>query len=331
MADIKYVSELNFKRGLKGVVDWIKEKYVKATIGVNGGDYPDSATFHQEGDTGYSIGFGVNDSTGTPYIKRKTESTYTYNLAQKNELTSWSWTYANQETNTLESFTIGGPEVSASSPSLTFTNTDTNTLTFNGSYDTGSNTVIFTKNLPTKEYVDGIGIKTVSNHKDKGQSNQALTGLGIYKFGGFDVVGYHITSTDNGYQITIVDEASGGDVQSVTKQLPDEARVNALITAGLGSISGVNFQVVQTLPTTGVNGVFYLIANPTATGSNIYDEYVWVNKGTPETPDYAFERLGTMDVDLTDYTKTTDFVALSNDEVDAVLVEIGVKTATPTP
>lgn len=332
MADIKYVSELNFKRGLKGVIDWIKEKYVQGSIITDGGGYPQSVRFDitttNSNEGGY-IKFGKNDdndifiesfSNGPGYI-------YSHTLAQTNELTTWEYAAASQIT--PKRFRLTGPISGGSNPSITFIE-DTSDFKIRCNYGTGDNAITIDKTLSTKEYVDSVGVRTTSFHDNKGQSNQALTGVGIYMLQN-DYVGHMIQSTANGYQITIVDEASGGDVQSVTKNLPDETRVNALITAGLGSISGVQFQVVQTLPATGVNGVFYLMANGEASGSNIYDEYVWVNKGTTESPNYAFERLGTMDVDLTDYTKESDFTALSNDEVDAILVEIGVKTATPTP
>lgn len=334
MADIKYTSETNFKRGLKGIVDWIKAKYVQGSIITDGGGYPRSVKFDitpaSSTENGY-IKFGENDDNNI-FIESWSGGPgqiYSYTLAKGDELTKWNYAAATQTA--PKNFTLSGPAYNSIIPTVAFIEgASANEFRIRCNYGTGDNAITIDKNIPTKEYVDSVGVRTVSFHDNKGQSNQALTGVGMYMLQN-DYVGYNIASTTNGYQITIVDEASGGDVQSISKNIPDETRVNALITEGLGSISGVNFQVVQTLPATGVNGVFYLIANPTATGSNIYDEYVWVNKGTTESPNYAFERLGTMDVDLTDYTKTSDFVALTNDEVDAILVEIGVKTATPAP
>ena len=56
----------------------------------------------------------------------------------------------------------------------------------------------------------------------------------------------------------------------------------------------------------------YLIANE-GTGNNIYDEYIVVN-GTAE-------KVGTTEVDLTGYAKITDFVAVTNSEIDEMFVD----------
>lgn len=93
-----------------------------------------------------------------------------------------------------------------------------------------------------------------------------------------------------------------------TTQIATTAFVTAAVKAGLGSITGVSFEVVSDLPTTGVAGTFYLVAN-SGSGQNIYDEYVWVNE--------KFEKLGTRDIDLSGYMKTSDMTAISNTEIDA--------------
>lgn len=257
----------------------------------------------------YAISMGTN--TGDPRISIKNDTTVNFDLAQTKELTKWS-VYDT-------GIALFGPEYSAAIPTLTFIKTNDG-VSIEATHDTGIIKGVPSTELASKTYVDGVGIKTVSNHKNKGESNQELTGLGVYKLGGADMVGYHITSTDNGYQITIVDEASGGDQQSVTKNLPDEARVNALIAAELGDISGVDFVVVaanEELPETGVKGKFYLKATG-ATGGNKYDEYVWVNHGTAESPDYGYEKLGTMDVDLTGYIKESDLQFATTEDILAI-------------
>lgn len=93
-----------------------------------------------------------------------------------------------------------------------------------------------------------------------------------------------------------------------TTQIATTAFVTAAVKAGLGSITGISFEVVSSLPTTGVAGKFYLVAN-SGSGQNIYDEYVWVNE--------KFEKLGTRDIDLSGYMKTSDMTAITNTEIDA--------------
>ena len=93
-----------------------------------------------------------------------------------------------------------------------------------------------------------------------------------------------------------------------TTQAASTAFVIAAITAAMSGITGIDFQVVEKLPTTGTKGVFYLIAN-SGSGQNVYDEYIWVNG--------KFEKLGTRELDLSGYMKTSDMVAITTTEIDA--------------
>lgn len=65
------------------------------------------------------------------------------------------------------------------------------------------------------------------------------------------------------------------------------------------AVTGVSFTIVDSLPSTGADGVFYLIAHDHGSGDS-YDEYVWLKDQK------KFERIGTTDVDLTDYVKRSD-------------------------
>lgn len=93
-----------------------------------------------------------------------------------------------------------------------------------------------------------------------------------------------------------------------TTQAASTAFVIAAITAAMSGITGIDFQVVEKLPTTGTKGVFYLIAN-SGSGQNVYDEYIWVNG--------KFEKLGIREFDLSGYMKTSDMVAITTAEIDA--------------
>ncbi len=88
------------------------------------------------------------------------------------------------------------------------------------------------------------------------------------------------------------------------------SQVNALISESLKNITGIDYQVVSSLPTTGKKGLIYLISN-SGTSNNIYDEYIWVNN--------KFEKIGTTAVDLSGYLKTTDLVAITNAEIDTIV------------
>lgn len=132
-----------------------------------------------------------------------------------------------------------------------------------------------------------------------------------------------INFTANGLTLTgsIYDnDIAGGTNCRSSRIIPDETRVSALIAAGLADISGVDFVVVaanEELPETGVKGKFYL-KDTGATGGNKYDEYVWVNHGTAEEPNYGYEKLGTMAVDLTGYIKESDIQFATKADIDAI-------------
>ena len=77
----------------------------------------------------------------------------------------------------------------------------------------------------------------------------------------------------------------------------DASQVGSAIASAVGGITSFEYEVVQTLPASGVAGKIYLVAN-SGTTSNIYDEYIWVNNG--------FEKIGTTDIDLSGYATTQD-------------------------
>ena len=86
-----------------------------------------------------------------------------------------------------------------------------------------------------------------------------------------------------------------------------QAEVNSL----LSNITGISVEVVDALPTTGSNGVIYLVAHSHGTG-DAYDEYVWVASKS------AFEKIGSTDIDLSNYWTKTDLTECTEDEIIAL-------------
>mgnify|MGYP006923227047 CR=1 FL=1 len=89
-----------------------------------------------------------------------------------------------------------------------------------------------------------------------------------------------------------------------------KTEVDTAINNALAGITGISFEVVQTLPQTGEQGTIYLVDN-SGTGQNSYDEYIYANG--------AFERLGTTDIDLSGYVLATDLVEATTTEIDTIL------------
>ena len=154
-----------------------------------------------------------------------------------------------------------------------------------------------------------------------GMGTEECVNVKIANRGNSDYIDINFTA--NGLTLTgsIYDnDIAGGTNCRSSRIIPDETRVSALIATELADISGVDFIVVaanEELPATGSNGKFYLKATG-STGGNKYDEYVWVNHGTAESPDYGYEKLGTMDVDLTGYIKESDLQFATTEDILAI-------------
>jgi len=98
---------------------------------------------------------------------------------------------------------------------------------------------------------------------------------------------------------------TSGSVASGNTNFVTGDAVNTAIQNSISSITGISFEIVTSLPSTGSAGVIYLISN-SGSGQNIYDEYIWVNN--------AFEKIGTTNVDLSGYLQKTDY--MSNSDMD---------------
>lgn len=83
-----------------------------------------------------------------------------------------------------------------------------------------------------------------------------------------------------------------------------------LINAGGGGGSGLSIEVVESLPTTGVKGILYLVPKTSyLKEENTYDEYVWIESSQ------KYELLGSFSTDL----NIEEYV----DKINSILGEIG--------
>lgn len=83
--------------------------------------------------------------------------------------------------------------------------------------------------------------------------------------------------------------------------------VDTSIANAISGITGVQFEVVATLPATGDAGTIYLVPN-SGTTPNIYDEYIYVNN--------AFEKIGTTEIDLSNYVTNSALQTALLDKAD---------------
>lgn len=89
------------------------------------------------------------------------------------------------------------------------------------------------------------------------------------------------------------------------------AQVQDAINESLSGITGIDIQVVESLPTTGKKGVIYLVAHAHGDKDN-YDEYVWVASKS------SYEKIGNTDVDLSGYVLKTDLVELTDKDLETM-------------
>ena len=93
-----------------------------------------------------------------------------------------------------------------------------------------------------------------------------------------------------------------------------QSQVQQAINDAIGQITGLSFEIVQTLPATGAAGTIYLVPN-SGSAPNIYDEYVWITSGGSG----SFEKIGTTDVDLSGYVQYSNLAAITNSEIDTIV------------
>lgn len=110
-------------------------------------------------------------------------------------------------------------------------------------------------------------------------------------------------------------KAGGAFTGAVTVQAPTEnmnPATKKYVDDAIGGITGIEFKVVEKLPTTGEAGVIYLVAHTHGT-QDIYDEYIWVTD--------KFEKIGNTDIDLSGYVTTQ---ALSDEIKKLLLAQVDV-------
>ena len=254
----------------------------------------------------YAISMGTN--MGDPRISIKNDTTVNFDLAQTKELTKWT-VYDT-------GLALFGPEYSSALPVLTFAKTN-NGVSIEATHDTGIIKGIPSTELTSKTYVDSLD---ASNVKFRVPSGSTVSWID-YQYEASNTnyrQYYYYDANSKVLQYATVDTEADTTVESAS--FPSTTKVQEMIAAELGDISGVDFVVVaanEELPETGIKGKFYLKATG-ATGSNKYDEYVWVNHGTAEEPNYGYEKIGTMAVDLTGYIKESDIQFATKADIDAI-------------
>ena len=141
---------------------------------------------------------------------------------------------------------------------------------------------------------------------DAGQNNA----IEIVKKNG---VALSIDPTDKSVDVTI---PTSVEIESLISAhgYQTAAEVQQLIDNGLSGITGIDFQIISELPSTGKKGVIYLV------GSNSpYNEYIWVE---PTGGTAYFEEIGNTSIDLSGYVQSSEMHAMTNAEIDTIFLQV---------
>jgi hypothetical protein len=99
-------------------------------------------------------------------------------------------------------------------------------------------------------------------------------------------------------------------------------QVQSAIDTALSSVTGIDFQIVETLPSTGSGkkGVIYLLAHQHGS-ADTYDEYIWLKGDSAAGTVDRFEKIGSTDIDLSSYWNDTNLTVISNSDIDKILAK----------
>lgn len=151
--------------------------------------------------------------------------------------------------------------------------------------------------LATKvDKVDGKGLST--NDYTTAEKNK-LSGIAT----GADVSTIKLVKVNGA---TLAPDAS----KTVNIEVITPAQVDSKIATAIGGVTAFGYKKVTTLPATGESNFIYLVPR-TGVAGNSYDEYAWI--------DGSWEHFGTTDMELDDYVKIDDLIAVTNSEIDTIL------------
>ena len=101
---------------------------------------------------------------------------------------------------------------------------------------------------------------------------------------------------------------------STNANVPGSKAVYDFVTKAIADVSGFHAEIVLELPGTGKTNILYLVAKTEAASGDGYDEYLYING--------AWERVGSTDIDLSDYVQASEMHAITNTEITAIVNQV---------
>ncbi len=196
---------------------------------------------------------------------------------------------------------------------------DAGSSSFNGSYDA----------LTSKPSINGHELKGGTNTLETLGIQASESGKGLSSNDYTTADKDKLSDIASGAQVNVIETIKvNGTAQPITSKAVDitiptnnnqltngagyqtSSEVNSAISSAIAGVTQFDYKIVASLPTAGVKGTIYLVANG-GTDNNIYDEYIYITN--------SWEKFGTTEVDLSGYIKTSDLSAITNEEIDTIV------------
>lgn len=254
-------------------------------------------------------------------VSGKGLSTNDYTTTEKNKLSGIA-SGAEVNQNAFSNVVVGSTTISADSKTDSLTLTAGNNITLTPNATSDSITIAATDTtysdatqgthglMSTEDKIKLDGIATGATANVGTITGVSMNGTSIATSGVANITSLpaSILSGAIPSSVTATTQTAGNN----STKIATTAFVKTAVDNAIGSITGLSFEVVQTLPSTGEAGVIYLVPN-SGSGTNVYDEYVWL------TSSNKFEKIGSTDVDLSNYVQFSDLTAITNSEIDTIV------------
>lgn len=254
-------------------------------------------------------------------VSGKGLSTNDYTTTEKNKLSGIA-TGAEVNQNAFSNIAVGSTTIQADSKTdtLTLTAGSNITLTPNATSDTIEISATDTTYSDATTSTHGL-MSASDKSKLNGIAEGATANIGTIT--GVSMNGTSVATSGvaniTSLPASILNGAIKNGVTATTQTAGDNstkvattAFVKTAVDNAISSITGIEFQIVSTLPATGQTGVIYLMSN-SGSAPNIYDEYIWIASTS------TYEKIGTTDVDLSGYVQASEMVAITNAEIDTIV------------
>lgn len=254
-------------------------------------------------------------------VSGKGLSTNDYTTTEKNKLSGIA-TGAEVNQNAFSNIAVGSTTIQADSKTDTLTLTAGSNITLTPNATSDSIEIKATDTTYSDATTSTHGLMSASDKsKLNGIAEGATANIGTIT--GVSMNGTSVATSGvaniTSLPASILNGAIKNGVTATTQTAGDNstkvattAFVKTAVDNAISSITGIEFQIVTSLPATGKTGVIYLISN-SGSAPNIYDEYIWIASTS------TYEKIGTTDVDLSGYVQASEMVAITNAEIDTIV------------